>query len=134
MIGLLAEVLLSWILLRLLDKSSLEKLGLRPTGARMTDLLAGLMISALGSGLYFGLLVLFSGSDLALNSNFKAASFFAGLWWTTKSVLFEEFLFRGALLFLAIKYLGQKAGCALSAVAFGIYHWFSTRYSETSYK
>jgi hypothetical protein len=36
-----------------------------------------------------------------------------------------ELLFRGYLLWLAIRYLGKNRGVILSAVAFGIYHWFS---------
>jgi len=34
-------------------------------------------------------------------------------------------LFRGALLYLLLKKLGEIKACLLSAVAFGIYHWFS---------
>lgn len=44
---------------------------------------------------------------------------------TLKSVLFEELIFRGALLYIAIKKLGIKKGCFLSSVCFGTYHWFS---------
>ncbi|WP_324719604.1 CPBP family intramembrane glutamic endopeptidase [Salinimicrobium sp. HB62] len=51
--------------------------------------------------------------------------FLKGSWWTLRSVLYEELLFRGALLFLALKYLGKFRGVFLSATVFGIYHWFS---------
>jgi membrane protease YdiL (CAAX protease family) len=42
-----------------------------------------------------------------------------------KSVLGEELLFRGALLYIGIKKLGLKNACILSSIIFGIYHWFS---------
>ncbi|HKG05895.1 MAG TPA: CPBP family intramembrane glutamic endopeptidase [Pedobacter sp.] len=45
--------------------------------------------------------------------------------WTFVSVLYEELIFRGALLYIAIKKLGVLKACLLSAVCFGIYHWFS---------
>ena len=37
----------------------------------------------------------------------------------------EELLFRGALLYIAIKIFGIRNACIISSVAFGIYHWFS---------
>ena len=45
--------------------------------------------------------------------------------WTLVSVLYEELIFRGALLYIAIKKLGVTKACILSAVCFGIYHWFT---------
>ena len=50
---------------------------------------------------------------------------FDGVWWNVKSVLFEELIFRGVLLFILIKRLGAWWGILISSVAFGIYHWFS---------
>ena len=125
MIGLLTAILLSWILLWLLDRSSLEKLGLRPTKQRTISLVAGLMISVLCALIYFGSKVYLSNSNLAVNNTFSLSHFFTSLWWVTKSVLFEEFLFRGALLYSMIKYLGSKVAVILSGIAFGVYHWFS---------
>ncbi|WP_232424833.1 CPBP family intramembrane glutamic endopeptidase [Algoriphagus resistens] len=46
-------------------------------------------------------------------------------WWDFNSVLTEELLFRGALLFILIERIGPRKGIMISAVAFGIYHWFS---------
>lgn len=40
-------------------------------------------------------------------------------------MLFEEFIFRGALLYIVIKKLGVKVACIISAICFGIYHWFT---------
>ncbi len=48
-----------------------------------------------------------------------------GVGWNIKSVLFEELIFRGALLFIVIRKIGEVKACFLSAVCFGIYHWFS---------
>jgi membrane protease YdiL (CAAX protease family) len=45
--------------------------------------------------------------------------------WDAISVLTEELIFRGALLYILIKKLGTSKGVLLSSIAFGIYHWFS---------
>ena len=63
--------------------------------------------------------------DWKLNDNLDVYIFGESIWWNLKSVLFEEFIFRGALLFIAVERLGVKKGVLLSGAAFGIYHWFS---------
>ena len=46
-------------------------------------------------------------------------------WWDFKSVLTEELIFRGALLYILIHKIGASKSVLLSAIAFGVYHWFS---------
>lgn len=60
-----------------------------------------------------------------LNPLFNIRLLWEGIWWNLKSVLFEELIFRGVLLFILIKRLGVAYGIIISSVAFGIYHWFS---------
>lgn len=60
-----------------------------------------------------------------LGSQISFLFILSGAFWILKSVIFEEFIFRGALLYLAIKKLGQTKASLLSGVCFGIYHWFS---------
>jgi len=57
----------------------------------------------------------------AITSGFILKSF----WWDFKSVLTEELIFRGALLYILIHKLDSKKSILISAIAFGIYHWFS---------
>lgn len=125
MAGLLVALLISWLLLYVADKASIEKLGFIPNRTRISSLIYGVGISALCSCLYFGFLVFLSGSKMTINANFALFTFIKSFGWTLKSVLFEELLFRGALLYLGIKYLGARTACIISAIAFGIYHWFS---------
>jgi hypothetical protein len=42
-----------------------------------------------------------------------------------KSVLTEELIFRSALLYILIQKIGSNKSILISAIAFGIYHWFS---------
>ncbi len=53
-----------------------------------------------------------------------------GLWYVFKSVLFEELLFRGALLYILIKRIGPAKAVLISAIAFGIYHWFTIGFGK----
>ncbi|MEO9483063.1 MAG: CPBP family intramembrane glutamic endopeptidase [Ekhidna sp.] len=64
-------------------------------------------------------------SNWILNDQATVLNVFDALWWDAKSVLTEELIYRGALLYLLINYLGSKKAILLSASAFGIYHWFS---------
>jgi membrane protease YdiL (CAAX protease family) len=41
------------------------------------------------------------------------------------SVVHEELLFRGCLLYRAVRWLGPWRAVWLDAAAFGIHHWFS---------
>jgi hypothetical protein len=113
------------MILRLFDKSSLEKLGLLPSRKRLINFLAGLVIACVCSAIYFESLALLSKSSISINKHYSLPIFLSSFWWISRSVLFEEFLFRGVLLYIAAKHLGAKTACILSAIAFGVYHWFS---------
>jgi len=121
MLGLLIELLLSALLLWLFTKKSLLVLGITPTKKRLTWLITGFLLAAILCTCYHYLIT----TTWSKNPNISPASIASSSWWTLKSVLFEELLFRGALLYIAIQKLGTKTACILSAVAFGIYHWFS---------
>lgn len=125
MAGILVELMLSWIILWFFDKSSLLTLGIVPTQKHLLDLIFGLLASSMIGGLGFYLVVYVSKSSLEINPKFTISIFFDSLFWMLKSVLYEELIYRGALLYIAIKKLGINKACILSAIAFGIYHWFS---------
>jgi len=125
MTGLIVELILSWVLLWLFSKSNLLMLGISPTKPRIYNLLSGFLIASVFCFIYYYSVAGLSGSSLVFNSDFGAGKFFKSSWWVLNSVLFEEFIFRGALLYIAIQKLGTRNACILSAVAFGIYHWFS---------
>ncbi|MGY3211012.1 CPBP family intramembrane glutamic endopeptidase [Mucilaginibacter sp. HD30] len=123
--GLLVELSISWILLLLVEKKDLRVLGIIPTQKRLIQLLTGFVIAACCCGFYYFVQTLLSGSSWFVNKSYTLPKFLSGTWWTMQSVLYEELIFRGALLYIAIKKLGSKWACILSAVCFGVYHWFS---------
>lgn len=123
MVGLLVELVISGLLLWLYERSSLLVLGFQPTTQRVRDF--GFVSSAILCGACLYLIAVASKATLTLNPDFTYTTFLNGSYWMLKSVLMEELLFRGALLYIAIKKLGIRNACLLSSVAFGIYHWFS---------
>lgn len=125
MIGILVELILSWLLLWLCCKKDLSVLGIKPTTQRSTDLAAGFIVAAAFCTAYYFAGAYFSGNRFAVNKDFTLLQFFKSFGWTLRSVLFEELIFRGALLYIAIRKFGVNTACIISAAAFGIYHWFT---------
>lgn len=124
MAGLIVIFLLSIILLRIF-KIPFSAFGLKPNKKRLKNFIIGFTISAVVCAVYFFLIITTLDYDIIVNSNYSLTGFFYGFWWTLRSVLMEELIFRGALFILAIKLIGERKAILLSAVVFGIYHWFS---------
>lgn len=100
-------------------------MGFKPTTSRATNLGIGLLIAAACSTLYQIMTTAFSDNSWVLNKQVTGKAIWGNSRWTIVSVLYEELIFRGALLYIAIEKLGVKKACVLSAVGFGIYHWFT---------
>jgi membrane protease YdiL (CAAX protease family) len=125
MMGVIVGLILSWILLWLVQNQNILALGFAPVGVRFLQMVLGFFFSSM----------VCASSQLAeaamlhahwqLNPKIDFAHIYDYFWWNFNSIMFEELLFRGALLFIAIKRLGYVKGIFLSAIAFGIYHWFS---------
>lgn len=123
MIGLIL-IAVSWVLLRLQGRS-LSALGFNKPSQRLVEFTAGLMLAGLFAAAQFILISHFSEFHWVLNPDFSAAMALESLRWNVNSVLYEELVFRGYLLYKAIELLGARKACLLSAAAFGVYHWFS---------
>lgn len=124
MLALLITFLISWGILRL-SGTDFRVLGLYPTGLRSFQFFIGFVPAAVLAFIYFFISIKVLEAEVVVNESYSLLNFLSGAMWTFRSVLFEEFVFRGALLFLAIKYLGKFGGILISSVAFGIFHWFS---------
>ena len=125
MLGIVVELIVSWLLLRYVERTDLSVLGIVPSKKRAENLVFGIIASAVTCAIYYLALGYLAGGNWKINAGFSFQSFLTGSWWSLKSVLFEELIFRGALLYILIRRLGLTAGCFISAVCFGIYHWFS---------
>jgi uncharacterized protein len=123
--GIIVGLLLSWLLLWFVQKESLLALGFTPVATRVLQLISGFSFSSILCASLQVTEASFMNAHWQLNPQIDVAHILNYLWWNLNSVMFEELLFRGALLFIAIKKLGVVRGVILSSICFGIYHWFS---------
>ena len=125
MLGIIVQLLISWLIIWLFEKGNLGVLGFYPTKKRLLGFVLFFMVTALCSSSDFFMRMLFAKQEWELNPKLTADLILTGIWWNVKSVLFEELIFRGVLLYILIKKLGPVKGILISSIAFGIYHWYS---------
>ncbi len=125
MIGILVALAISWLLLAVLEKESLLALGILPFAKRSKQFLFGFLVTTTLCFLAQYFESFLQSSKWVLNEQITAAEISNGIRWDFISVLTEELIFRGALLYILIQRIGPKKSILISAIAFGIYHWFS---------
>lgn len=125
MIGALDALLLSYILLYFIEHQDLEVLGFRPTPRRLKLAAAGFLLTAAFMILYFLGEAALLHDPYHKNPACSPQAFLHSMWDFVKTVAFEELLFRGALLYMLIKRIGAGKAVLISAIAFGIYHFFT---------
>ncbi|MNS83440.1 CAAX amino terminal protease self- immunity [compost metagenome] len=116
---------MSWLLLWIVEQKNLSVLGFTPTKNRLGTFCVGFFMAGLLCAIYHSIKVVAVHNLWMLNPKLSGANLINSTWWIIKSVLFEELLFRGVLLYIVVEKLGSRWGCLLSAGAFGVYHWFS---------
>ena len=125
MIGLLVVLVFSWLLLRKIGHDPIAVMGLAPSKRRLKELLLGLLFMA-GVGVVNFLWQAHAKKiGYQLNPDAEVGTTLFASFWILRAVLLEEFVFRGALLFLLIRRIGAVRACLVSSLMFGIYHWFS---------
>ncbi len=125
MIGIVVQLAISWLIILWFEKGNLSFLGLMPTKTRLRDFTLFFFVTAACCALGFLLKNLIAKQSWMLNPELDVWLIAKGVWFTVKATLFEELIFRGVLFYILIKKLGATWAIVISAVAFGIYHWFS---------
>jgi uncharacterized protein len=125
MLGIIVQLLVSWLIIWFFEKGNLSILGFYPTKKRLLGFAIFFIVTALCCSSDFFMRMIFAKQQWELNPKLTANLILTGLWWNIKSVLFEELIFRGVLFYILIKKLGHTKAIIISAIAFGIYHWFS---------
>ena len=125
MLGTLVALIASWLILRFTVREPITVLGIVPTGQRMKELGVGFFFMAIIGVINFTAQAHFKDISYAVNPDYGLGRFLGGSWWVLNAVVYEELIFRGALLYLLIRYIGPIKACLLSSVIFGVYHWFS---------
>lgn len=125
MLGIIVQLAISWLLLWLFQKQHLFALGFLPTRKRLFHFALFLLVTALCCTSGFLMKIYFAKQQWVLNPKLNASLVWFGIWWNLKSVLFEELVFRGAILYILIQRIGRTKAIIISTIGFGIYHWFS---------
>ncbi|MDX1462259.1 MAG: type II CAAX endopeptidase family protein, partial [Marinirhabdus sp.] len=124
MVGILIILVISWLLLHFLASENLKVLGPFPIRKRTLQLGVGFLVALLLNSI-----IIFTEASIRDASwEVQSVSWHQvqnAVYYYFKSVLYEDLLFRGALLYLLMTKTKPWIGMLLSAVAFGIYHWFS---------
>jgi len=124
MLGNIVLLVVSWLLLRL-EGRSLSVLGVSPSLLRALELLLG-FLATLSLAMWLSYLFAFLANfEWVPVPGLGMGFIFEGLHKTLQSVLFEELIFRGYLLYRLLALVGERKGTLLSAAAFGGYHWFT---------
>ncbi len=124
MLGLFVIIVISWGLLYFIEKEHIHVLGIVPSVNRVSQFFVGLIIITL-----FVLLNIYIETILEKIEWETYKINYSILWnaflYHLKSALTEDLIFRGAILYILIKRIGANKAILLSAVFFGMYHWFS---------
>ncbi len=125
MIGILVTLLLSWVLLRKTGHDLITVLGIAPSRRRLKECGVGLLFMATIALINFLGQAHFKQITYAVNPDAGVGQLLNACFWVLKAVIFEELVFRGAVLYLLIRHLGPIKACLLSSFIFGVYHWYS---------
>lgn len=113
------------MLLKWLQKKNLTVLGFLPTRERLKFIVIGFLLPVAFFSFLFITLSYFVSNPFVVNPGYTLDAFFSATWYQFKSVAFETLIFHGALLFILMERIGWKKAAIISAITFGIYHWFS---------
>ena len=125
MIGLIVELLLSWMLLKFVEKQGLEVIGWKPNRQRVVQFTLGLLIPIVYVIVLQWSLAVLTKNPYRVNPNYTVIDFFRAAAYVFRSVAYENLIFTGALLYVLARRVGPQWAILISGVAFGIYHWFS---------
>jgi membrane protease YdiL (CAAX protease family) len=122
LIGLLA---ISWLLIWLFEKGNLSVLGLTPTKERLKYFTILFIVSAILSATAFLLRMYFAKEEYIIAQSLTTKSILLETWYQIRTVLTEELLCRGALLYILIKKIGHTKAVIISSIIFAVLHWIN---------
>ncbi|TXI33390.1 MAG: CPBP family intramembrane metalloprotease [Niabella sp.] len=122
LIGLLA---ISWLLIWLFEKGNLSVLGLTPTKDRLKYFTILFIVSAILSATAYLLRMYIAKEEYTISQSLTTKSVLLETWYQFRTVLTEELLCRGALLYILIKKIGQTKAVIISSIIFAVLHWMN---------
>ncbi|MFP8487997.1 CPBP family intramembrane glutamic endopeptidase [Gracilimonas sp. Q87] len=121
----LVLLILTWLSIYLLEKRNIYKSWITPGSQRINEFVLGLFLMGLLCIVSQIFLSLISDTSWIISEDITMSKFLYASAFDINSVLFEELLFRGVLLYGLIRLTNHHKAVIISAVAFGIYHWFT---------
>lgn len=125
MLQLIGLISISWLLIWLFVKGNLTVLGLTPTRERMKYFILLFTVSCIISSSAFLLRMFFAQEEYELTPSLTISSVFIETWHQFRTVLTEELICRGAVLYILIKKIGQTKSIIITAIFFAILHWIN---------
>lgn len=125
MLQLIVLFAASWLLVWLIEKQHLSVLGLRPNTERIKYFVILFLAAATCSAAAFLLRMLLVKESYMLSPSLNVRAVVTEIGYQIRTVLTEELLFRGVLLYILIKKLGVKKAIVISSVAFALMHWMN---------
>lgn len=125
MLQLITLILVSWLLIWLFTKGNLAVLGLTPTPERMKYFVILLIVSGILSASAFFLRMFYAQEEYTLTPTLTISSVLIEMWYQLRTVLTEELICRGAILYILIRKIGQTKSIIVTSVFFAILHWLN---------
>jgi membrane protease YdiL (CAAX protease family) len=125
MLQLIGLIAISWLLIWLFEKGNLSVLGLTPTKKRLKYFTILFISSAIFSATAFLLRIYFAKEEYTISQSLTTKSMLLETWCQFRTVLTEELLCRGVLLYILIKKIGQTKAVIISSIIFALLHWIN---------
>ena len=125
MLQLIALLAISWFIIWLFEKENLSVLGLGLTNERLKYFSLLFLVSSIISASAFLLKIYIAKEVYILSQSLTTKSILVEIWNQFRSVLTEELLCRGVLLYILIKKVGQTKAIIFSSILFAALHWLN---------
>ncbi len=125
MLQVVGLLIISWLLIWYFEKKNLAVLGLAPTKSRFVYFFILLVVSAILSATTFFLRMYFAREDYMLTPSLTTKNVLVQIWYQIRTVLTEELICRGALLYILIKKIGQPKAVVFTSILFAVLHWLN---------
>lgn len=125
MLQLAGLILISWLLIWFFTKGNLTVLGFTPTTERLKYFVILFIVSGIFSAFAFLLRMYIAQEEYALTPSLTIRSVLLETWHQFRTVLTEELICRGALLYILIKKIGQTKSILITSAFFAVLHWIN---------
>lgn len=125
MLQLIVLLAVSWLLLWFFEKKNLSVLGMVPDRSRAALFIILFLVSGVFSASAYLLRMIIAQETYVLDRSLNIQSFLLECWHQFRTVLTEELLCRGAVLYILIRRIGRRNAILISAVFFALLHWMN---------